>query len=170
MKFIITQRKVEIENDVREYAEKKLAKLEKYFNNDSTANITFSELRESKIIEVTVKHSSLLFRAQEKAKDYLTAIDKIVDILERQIRKHKTKLEKRLHKEAFADIMPSDDTADYEITRRKNFAVESYTVDEAILQMELLGHAFFFFKNADDNDSYSVLYIRDNGGYGILES
>ena len=169
MTFIMTQRKVEIENAVKEYAEKKISKLEKYFSKDSTANITFSELRENKIIEVTVKHASLYFRAQEQAKDYYTAIDKIVDILERQIRKHKTKLEKRLREDAFEDMIPSQDTVDYDVVRRKQFDVLSYSVEDAILQMEMIGHNFFFFKNDDNNNTYSVLYIRHNGGYGIIE-
>lgn len=169
MTFIMSQRKVEVEQSIKDYAEKKISKLERYFSKDSTANITFSELRENKIIEVTVKHSSLYFRAQEQAKDYQTAIDKIVDILERQIRKHKTKLEKKLRDNAYDGIDAYEEEVDYDVVRRKSFEVESYTVEEAILQMEMLGHNFFFFKNADERDKYCVLYIRDNGGYGIIE-
>lgn len=170
MTFIITQRKVEIDTATKEYAEKKIEKLERFFSKDSTANITFSELRENKIIEVTVKHASLYFRAQEQAKDYQTAIDKLVDILERQIRKHKTKLEKRLRDNAFDGMTPYEEKIDYDVVRKKKFDVECYTVEEATLQMEMLGHNFFFFKNADDNDAYSVLYVRANGGYGIIQS
>ena len=168
MKFIITQRRVEVEENIKEYAEKKLEKLEKYFNKDSTANLTFSELRESKILEVTVNHQGLYFRAEEQAKDYLTAIDNIVDILERQIRKHKTKLERRLREDAFKDAPAFEEQVEYDIIRKKSFDVNTFTVDEAILQMEMLGHKFFFFKNSEDLDNYSVVYIRDNGGYGII--
>ncbi|MFI3226429.1 MAG: ribosome-associated translation inhibitor RaiA [Clostridia bacterium] len=170
MTFIMTQRKVEVEAAIKDYAEKKISKLERYFSKDSTANITFSELRENKIIEVTVKHASLYFRAQEQAKDFYTAVDKIVDILERQIRKHKTKLEKRLRDNAYDGLEVFEEKVDYDVVRRKHFDVESLTVDEAILQMEMLGHNFFFFRNAEDNDTYCVLYIRANGGYGIIES
>lgn len=170
MTFIMTQRKVDVEATVKEYAEKKLSKLERYFSKDSTANITFSEIRENKIIEVTVKHSSLYFRAQEQAKDYQTAIDKIVDVLDRQIRKHKTKLEKKLRDNAFEGVESYEDKVEYEVIRTKNFNVESLTIEDAILQMEMLGHNFFFFKNADNNDKYSVLYERANGGYGLIES
>lgn len=170
MIFRITQRKVEVKQDVRDYAEKKLQKLEKYFNKESTANITFSEIRENKVIEVTVNHSGLYFRAEEKAKDYNFAIDKIVDILERQIRKHKTKLEKRLRDDAYNDIPVYEEVVEYDIIRRKNIEAKPYSVDEAILQMELLGHKFFFFKNVDEGDAYCVVYMRQDGGYGILVS
>lgn len=169
MKFIITQRRVEIDTETREYVEKKLEKLEKYFTQDATANVTFSELRENKIIEVTIKHDSLYYRAQEGSKEFMSSIDKIIDILERQIRKHKTKLEKRLRTDAYIDILPFEEKVDYDVVRRKKFDVTPFSVEEAILQMEMLQHNFFFFKNADDDDKYCVLYIRDNGGYGIIE-
>ncbi|MFI3115057.1 MAG: ribosome-associated translation inhibitor RaiA [Clostridia bacterium] len=165
----MTQRKVEVEAKVKEYAEKKLSKLERYFSKDSTANITFSEIRENKIIEVTIKHSSLYFRAQEQAKDYQTAIDRIVDVLDRQIRKHKTKLEKKLRDNAFDGVEAYEDKVLYDVVRTKNFDVESLTIEDAILQMEMLGHNFFFFKNADNKDKYCVLYERANGGYGLIE-
>ncbi len=171
MKFIVTQRKTEVEQSVKDYAEKKLAKLEKYFTKDSTANITFNELRELKIIEVTVAHNGLFFRAECRDKEELAAIDKIVDVLERQIRKNKTKLEKRLRVDAFQDEMPASFAeVDFDIVRKKHFDVKPYTEEEAILQMEMLGHKFFFFQNADQNDRYSVIYSREDGGYGLIQS
>lgn len=170
MTFIITQRKVEVKQEVKDYAEKKLTKLEKYFSKDCSTNITFSELRENKVIEVMVNHSGLYFRAEQKAKDFFAAIDNVVDVLERQIRKHKTKLEKRLREDAYKDIPAYEEKVDYNIVRKKSFDVKSSTIDDAILQMELLGHSFFFFKNIEDNDAYSIVYIRNDGGYGIIVS
>lgn len=168
MKFIITQRKGEISPETREYVEKKLLKLEKYFSKDAIVNITFDEQRERKIVEVTIFHAGIFFRAEYADKDALAAIDKIIDILERQIRRHKTKLEKKLRSNAF-DGIKSDPETTYEVSRRKKFKVESCTIEDAILQMEMLGHNFFFFKNLEENDKPCVLYVRKNGGYGILE-
>lgn len=171
MKFTLTIKKGDFTPEHKEYAEKKLGKLDKYFSGDTEAKLTFGEVRELKTLEVTVKHGSLVYRGEAREKDSNIAIDKIVDVLERQIRKHKTKLEKRLRENAFEGFVPYDDSeADYDITKTKNINVTPLTVDEAILQMELIGHTFFLFKNAEESDKFAVIYLRDDGGYGLINT
>lgn len=172
MKFTFTIRKGDFTQEQKEYVEKKLAKLDKYFNGDTDVSVTFGEIRELKTLEVTVKQGSLVYRAEAREKDSNTSIDKIIDVLERQIRKHKTKLEKRLRENAFVDFSPfeSDENVDYDITRTKNINVTPLSVEEAILQMELIGHTFFLFKNADEKDRFAVVYQRSDGGYGLINT
>lgn len=174
MKFTIAQRKIEISDELRNYALKKVEKLDRYFQKDSTATITFSELRGRQTVEITVNHSGIIFRAEETTTDMFASVDGAVSSIERQIRKNKTRLEKRLRVGAFEKgTLPAPSEfaeEDYEIVRRKRFEVKPMSVDEAILQMNLLGHQFYFFKNADDGNLHSVIYKRASGGYGLIES
>lgn len=171
MKFTIVERKLKLADEIRAYATKKVEKLERYFPEDCEATLTFSELKGRQTVEVTVKRGGMIYRAEETGSDMYTAIDGAVSKLERQIRKHKTRLEKRLREGAFekSAAQAAELTEDFDIVRRKRFTVKPMSVDEAILQMELIGHQFFVFRNADNGNVHAVVYKRANGGFGLIE-
>ena len=173
MKFTFNGRKLELSEEFKAYAEKKLSKLDKFFNRDAEAVVLCRLERGRFTSEVTVRSANLFFRAQNTANDLYATIDAVEDMIERQIRKNKTKLEKRLREGAFTEPAaepqePEEDT--YDIVRRKRFHVAPMDVEEAILQMNMLGHQFYAFLNADDNDRYCVVYRRNDGGYGLIET
>lgn len=177
MKFVFTEKKVQITDDLRNYAEKKISKLDKMFKGESVAYITFSIERGRHKAEVTVKNNGMYFRVSESTNDMYATIDSAVAAIVRQIRKNKTRLEKRLREGAFDkeklpsfNPMPEEEEREFEVVRTKRFSIKPMAVEEAILQMNLLEHEFFVFKNQDDNDSFAVVYKRKDGGYGLIES
>lgn len=173
MKITIVERKVKITDELRAYATKKVEKLDRYFQTDATSTVTFSELRGRQTAEITVNNKGMIVRAEETTTDMFASVDGAINHIERQIRKNKTRLEKRLRTGAFEKLaaQSADIEEDkFEVVRHKRFAVQDMTVDEAILQMNLLGHQFFFFKNADNGDTPAVIYKRASGGYGLIES
>ena len=173
MKFVFTGRKMELTDALKDYAEKKLAKLERFFQNDSEATVICHTERGRYTAEVTVRCAGMYFRAQETKNDIYGCIDEIVDMLERQIRKNKTRLEKRLKGSVTVPAaveIADEPEEEYEVIRRKRFALKPMAVEEAILQMNLLGHSFYAFKNAEDENRYCVVYKRTDGGYGLIES
>jgi putative sigma-54 modulation protein len=176
MKFTITEKKVQISDELRGYTEKKIGKLDRFFKKESEAAIVFTVERGRFIAEVTLKNNGMYFRVSESTSDMHATIDSAVAAIERQIRKHKTRLEKRLRAGALArDTLPSvsfeadDDDTEFKIVRRKAFSLKPMTPEEAILQMNLLEHEFFVFKNQDKSDAFSVVYKRRDGGYGLIE-
>ena len=176
MKITIVERKMQISDELRAYATKKVTKLDRYFHKDTSATITFSELKGRQTAEVTVRHSGMVFSAEETTTDMFAAVDGMIRSIEKQIRRNKTRLEKKLREGAFDKAAANDASmADYvedsyDVIRRKRFDVVPMTVEEAILQMNLLGHQFFFFKNAESDDAPAVIYKRAAGGYGLIES
>ena len=141
--------------------------------------VTFSIERGRHIAEVTVRNNGMFYRVTESTGDMYASIDSAVASIERQIRKNKTRLEKRLREGAFereyrpadAILTPEDEEEpDYRIVRTKRFAMKPMTPEEAVLQMNLLNHEFFAFKNQDADNAFSVVYKRKNGGYGLIES
>ena len=169
----MTGKNIDVTNAMKERVEKKLSKLDKFFKADTEAHVTFSVEKLRQIIEVTIFFKGGLLRAEESSEDIYTSIDKAVDTLERQIRKNKTRLGKRLHQEAFvADNFEIDEHIEedneFKIARTKRFAIKPMTIEEAILQMNLLGHQFFMFSNAD-TEEVNVVYKRKNGHYGLIE-
>ena len=176
MKITIVERKMQISDELRAYATKKVTKLDRYFHKDTSATITFSELKGRQTAEVTVRHSGMVFRAEETTTDMFASVDGMIRSIEKQIRRNKTRLEKKLREGAFDKAAANDGSmADYvedsyDVIRRKRFDVVPMTVEEAILQMNLLGHQFFFFKNAESDDAPAVIYKRAAGGYGLIES
>ncbi|HIV67715.1 MAG TPA: ribosome-associated translation inhibitor RaiA [Candidatus Butyricicoccus stercorigallinarum] len=176
MKITIVERKMQISDELRAYATKKVTKLDRYFHKDTSATITFSELKGRQTAEVTVRHSGMVFRAEETTTDMFASVDGMIRSIEKQIRRNKTRLEKKLREGAFDKAAANDASmADYvedsyDVIRRKRFDVVPMTVEEAILQMNLLGHQFFFFKNAESDDAPAVIYKRAAGGYGLIES
>ena len=170
MKITVIGRKCTPRDSFKERAEKRLKKIEKFFGSDAEAKITATVEKSSQTVEVTIYYDGMIFRAQERAQNMNEALDKCVDSLVRQIRKNKTRVEKKLHQDAFEafdviDEMESED--DYEVIREKTISLKPQTVDEAILQMNLLSHQFYMFLNAD-TDRVCVVYSRSDGGYGLL--
>ena len=168
MKVTITAKKLNVSQAFTDYAEQKLdAKLERFFPEEAEAKITMSERREQIVLELTVSYGGMIYRAQETARDKNDALDVTVDRIIRQIRKHKTKIEKNLRENAFAGLAPEPEETDYEVIRYKSFRMKPMSVEEAILQMNLLGHNFFLFKNAQTG-IINVVYKRDEGNYAVL--
>ena len=179
MKFVFTDKKVNIPNYIHNYAEKKVGKLDRYFKEDATAAITFSIEQDRNQVEVTIRSSGTIFRVSESSSDMRASIDAAVASLERQFRKNKSRLEKRLRQGAFertideaevASFVPDGpEEGEYRIVRTKTFPIKPMTQEEAILQMNLLGHSFFAFRNEDADGSFAVVYRRNDGDYGIIE-
>lgn len=173
MKFIINEKNFEVTNALKERVIKKLGKLDKFFDPRSEAHVMMSIQKNRHILEVTISSNSIKLRAEVAGDDIYSCIDKAEDILERQIRKHKTRLEKRLHTgvfkpEYFSKDVTVEEETEFEVVRTKRFTVKPMPVEEAILQMNLLGHEFFMFLNSDTNQM-NVVYRRKNGGYGLIE-
>ena len=175
MRFTFTERKIQSSDSLREYAEKKIGKLDRYFKTESDASITFSIERGRHIAEVTVRNGGMFYRVSESTGNMYASIDSAVSSIERQIRKNKTRLAKRLKEvpqpEDLGYLPDEEDEEEQEfnIVRTKRFSIKPMTAEEAILQMNLLGHEFFVFRNQDDNEAFSVVYKRKNGGYGLIE-
>jgi putative sigma-54 modulation protein len=173
MKITFTGKHMEVENDVKKWAEKKFAKLDKFFRRDSETQITVSDKKRGKYkVDATITHKGILFRAEIENKDLYTGIDKAVEVIERQIRKNKTRLERKLHEgafDAYKDSEPVAEEGEFKIVKSKRFVMKPMSVDEAILQMNLIGHEFYVFVN-DANDRVSVAYKRKDGNYGLIET
>ncbi|TJX14894.1 ribosome-associated translation inhibitor RaiA [Tissierella creatinini] len=165
---------VEVTQALRDVTEKKLSKLDKYFQKDFVGNITFSTEKNRKIIEVTINLPGTILRAEESSDDMYASIDKTVDILERQIRKYKTRLQKRYRDNEtirFENVVPlpvADDSEKPSLVKTKKFTLKPMSSDEAILQMELLRHNFFVYQDAETED-ISVVYKRKDGNYGLIQ-
>jgi putative sigma-54 modulation protein len=177
MKFQFIEKKTDITADLREYTRKKVGKLDKYFHHEGDAQITFGKEGNKMSAEVTVVSDTVTLRVRVTSDDLYGAIDSCVAGMERQIHKNKTRLAKKLHKNAFVREMPPtfdeptvDEELEFPIIRSKRFAVKPMTPEEAILQMNLLGHLFFVFKNFEENDAFSIVYKRNDGGYGLIVS
>ena len=172
MKIVCSGRQMSVRDNLREMAEKKLSVLNKYFSDDVTANVTFKVRRDTEIIEVTIQMGNTLFRSEEGADTFRTALDKAVDTLERQIRRNKTRLQKRIREGAFAAPAAFPEGPDYEeepefSIRTKTYPIRPMSVEEAILQMNLLEHQFFVFVDDVDQET-RVVYRRKDGGYGLI--
>ena len=179
MKFVITDKKVNLPDAIHKYAEKKVGKLDRFFKEDATAAITFSvEKERNNKVEVTVRSSGTIFRVSESTSDMYASIDAAVTTLERQIRKNKTRLEKRLRQGAFERALDVSEVStfapdeseegEYRIVRSKTFPIKPMTRDEAILQMNLVGHSFFAFRDEDAGGVFAVVYRRNDGDYGLI--
>lgn len=170
MKMQITAKKMNVNQSFTDYAEKRLSsKLDRFFGDEADAKITMSTVKDKIILEVTVKYNNFIYRAEQSAADKNDALDACIDKIIRQIRKNKTKLAKSLRDNAFEEI--ADDVPEekvFDVVKHKQFNLRPMSIDEAILQMNLVGHAFFMFKNAETGD-VNVVYKRDDGNYAVLE-
>ena len=176
MKFTFVEKKVNLPKSLHAYAEKKVGKLERYFKTDSEANLVFSVEKDRNKVELTIRSGSTILRVSESTSDMFASVDAAVTSMERQLRKHKTRLEKRLRQDAFERTVDEVSTfvpdvveeSEFEVIRTKKFSIKPMAVDEAILQMNLLGHSFYAFKN-DATGAFAVVYKRNDGGYGLIE-
>ena len=175
MKFQFSEKKVQLPGNVHAYAEKKVMKLARYFEEDAEALIVFSVEKNRNNVELTVHGAGTWFRAHESTSDMFASIDAAVGTIEGQIRKNKTRLARRLRQDAFArtaeetSFVAEEKEEDLSIVRIKKFHFCPMSRDEAVLQMNLLEHNFFAFRDEDNNGAFAVVYRRNDGGYGLLE-
>jgi putative sigma-54 modulation protein len=171
LKISIVGRKCNPRESFKNHAEKKLAKVERFFGADTEVKITVTVEKSFQVVEITVVYNGMIFRAEERAYNMNEALDKCVDSLIRQIRKNKTRVEKKLRSGSIDSLISMENHVDeevsFDVVRSKSVAVKPQSIDEAILQMNLLGHMFYMFKNADTNE-VNVVYKRNDGGYGVL--
>jgi len=173
MKFIVSRKNPYVSDMVIEKAKKKIGKFEKFFRPETEAILTFNIEKERCIFEVTIHAKGTIIRAEESSDDMYAAIDLAVEKLERQIRKHKTRLGKKIRQEA---MVPEnyeldeqiDEDEEFSVVKTKRFPLKPMALEEAILQMNLLGHSFFVFTNAE-TESVNVVYRRKDGKYGLIE-
>lgn len=175
MKLNIRGDKLEITEAIRDYVESKLGRLDKYFkNSDINANILLKVRGNRQIIEVTVPTDKYILRSEEEHNDLYAAIDLVVDKLEGQIRKNKTKLKKQNIDNKYREFnfdyeIDEEEENDDMIVKRKEIEMKPMDSEEAILEMELLGHSFFVYKDVDSGN-INVLYKRKDGNYGLIET
>ena len=171
MKITAIGRQLSVRDSMRELAEKKLSKFDRFFGEDAEAVVKFSVVRDLERVEVTILYNGMFFRSEEENSTFANALDCAVEALERQIRKNKTRLEKRM-KADIAVPAPAleDDNVDEEVlfdVRRKTFPVRHMSLEEAILQMNLIGHSFYMYLDAD-TEKMSVVYKRHGNTYGVI--
>ena len=176
MKFQYSEKKVKLPEKVHAYAEKKVMKLSRFFEEDAEALIVFSVEKNRNQVELTVHGAGTWFRASESTSDMFASIDAAVGTIEGQIRKNKTRLARRLRQDAFTrtvqeetSFAPEAAEDDLTIIRTKQFQFKPMTREEAVLQMNLLGHNFFAFRDEENGGSFAVVYRRNDGGYGLLD-
>lgn len=175
MKFQFSEKKVSLPENVHSYAEKKVTKLDRYFKDEAEALVVFSVEKNRNKVEITVHAANTYFRASESTSDMFASVDACISSIERQIRKNKTRLERRLRQDAFArttdvvSFVPEEEEKDFTIIRSKKFPMKPMTKEEAILQMNLLEHSFFAFRNEENDGAFAVVYKRNDGGYGLIE-
>ena len=175
MKFQFSEKKVKLPGNVHAYAEKKVMKLARYFEEDATALIVFSVEKNRNNVELTVHGAGTWFRAKESTSDMFASVDAAVATIEGQIRKNKTRLARRLRQDAFVrsveetSFVPEEKEDDFSIVRVKQFHFRPMSRDEAVLQMNLLEHNFFAFRDEDNGGTFAVVYKRHDGGYGLID-
>lgn len=184
MKYVIRGNNLEVTDALRNFIEKKLSRLEKYFDTppSAEAHAVLSVQRDEHKVEVTIPLPGLLVRAEESSKDMYASVDLVVEKLERQIRKYKTKVNRKFRQDASLRAQWKDNSPDFKtsataveeeepelkVVRTKRFNLKPMDTEEAILQMDMLGHNFFVFSNAA-TDQINVVYKRKDGKYGLIE-
>ena len=172
MKFVYTSKDMAVSESLKSRVEKKLAKMDRYFREEAEATVRFKVQKGARnIAEITVNAGGVILRAEESSNDMYLSINRAVDKLESQLRRHRTKLEKRIRTAELEPVVmeaPVIEEQSYDIVRTKKFAVKPMGVEDAITQMELLGHDFFLFLN-EENETMNVLYRRNDGSYGLLQ-
>ena len=175
MKFQYSEKKVKLPGNVHAYAEKKVMKLGRFFEEDAEALVVFSVEKNRNKVELTVHGAGTWFRASESTSDMFASIDAAVGTIEGQIRKNKTRLARRLRQDAFTRTVEETSFAadepeeNLEIVKIKKFHMKPMTREEAVLQMNLLKHDFFAFRDEDNSGSFAVVYRRNDGGYGLID-
>ena len=173
MKFKIIGRRYDVTDKIRDYVEKKLGKLDKFFKDESEARVVIGTIKDNDYIEATIYAAGMMYRAEASDKEILAAIDKIVDVIERQIRKNKTRLNRKSkdNKLAFnlASIEPLEEEEEDVLVKTKTITPKPMDMEEAIMQMELIGHSFFVYRDTE-TDAISIVYRRNDGDYGLIET
>ena len=175
MKFQFSEKKVKLPGNVHAYAEKKVMKLARFFEEDAEALIVFSVEKNRNNVELTVRGAGAIFRAKESTSDMFASVDAAIGSIENQIRRNKTRLAKRLRKDAF--VRSADETSfaaepaedELSIVRMKSFYFKPMTREEAVMQMNLLEHNFFAFRDEDNGGCFAVVYRRNDVGYGLID-
>lgn len=173
MKIVITGRNIELTDNFKKLVEKKISRFNRMFSDNASAKVTVTVEKNRQTVEITIFNNGMFFRAEDTSLDMHESLDKVIYMLSRQFRKNKTKLEKRLKSGSIEDVIPAienehvEDEVEYQLIRTKNFSVKPMTVDEAILEMNMVGHDFYIFKNESSN-TFNVVYIRKDGKYGLL--
>ncbi|HUC92023.1 MAG TPA: ribosome-associated translation inhibitor RaiA [Paenibacillus sp.] len=181
MKYNIRGQHILVTDALREHVEKKLSRLERYFEAPFTSevNVTLSVTKNRQGVEVTIPLRGVMLRAEEKHDDMYAAVDLVVDKLERQIRKHKTKVNRKFRMDgglktlfredsAAVSVLDEEEELDVGVVRTKRHTLKPMDVEEAILQMNMVGHSFYVFANAETKE-VNVVYRRDDGKYGLIE-
>lgn len=176
MKITYTARKVNLRENFKDRVEKKLVKFEKLFSDDAVANVVVTLEKNRQTVEITIRDNGMVYRVESTMPEMNDALDKVTDILMRQIRKNKTKLAKKIKSGSIDDFVMQtapeepDETEDdeYKVVRKKQVLIKPISIDEAILEMNMVNHSFFMFINAE-TDEVNVVYKRADGGYGVLE-
>lgn len=175
MKITYTARKVNLRDNFKERCEKKLAKFNKIFSEDAIANVVVTLEKNRQTVEITIRDNRMVYRAESTQPEMNDALDRVIDILMRQIRKNKTRLEKRIKSGGSLDLLTAElpqgteePEEDYQVVRKKQVLIKPISVDEAILEMNMINHDFFMFINAE-TDEVNVVYKREGGHYGLLE-
>ena len=173
MTITYTARKVTLRDNFKERVEKKLAKFQKIFSDKAEAHVVVTVEKNRQTVEITIRDNKMIYRAESTMSEMNDALDRVVDILMRQIRKNKTRLEKRVKAgsiDALTADMPAQEEPEeeYQVVRKKQVMLKPINVEEAILEMNMINHDFFMFINAE-TDEMNVVYKRANGNYGVLE-
>ncbi len=174
MRITITGRNIELTDGLKSAVEEKLSKLEKYFHEDQTANVTLSVEKDRQKIEVTIPVKGQIIRSEQVSNDMYVSIDLVEEVIERQLKKYRHKIISKhqeagkIFKEEFIEGSVEDDEDEIRIIRSKRFGVKPMYPEDACVQMELLGHDFFVFRNAQ-TDEVNVVYKRRGNTYGLIE-
>ena len=177
MNFTFTEKKMPASDELREYSKKKITKLDKFFKSEADAYVTYSIERGKYLAEITIHNNGMYYRASELTNDMYASVDSGVAAIERQIRRNKTRLRKKLKESAFdasepaasaVSVSEEEPDEEFSIVRSKRFTIKPMSPEEAILQMNLLDHEFFVFKNMEEDNAMSVVYKRKDGGYGLI--
>lgn len=180
MKFNIRGENIEVTNALKEYVEKKVGRIERYFDTPPTSevNVTMKVVKDAHSIEVTVQLPGVVLRGEEANEDMYAAIDLVVEKIERQIRKHKTKINRKFRQEGSlrtlfkeevsTNHVSTEEEEELQLVRTKRFNIKPMDIEEAILQMDMLGHSFFVFSNSE-SEEVNVVYKRKDGRYGLIE-
>ncbi|GAA3185682.1 ribosome hibernation-promoting factor, HPF/YfiA family [Lentilactobacillus kefiri] len=179
--FNIRGENIEVTQAIRDYVEKRISKLEKYFEKDmkNTAHVNLKVYPDKQAkVEVTIPLPYLTLRAEEMSNDLYASVDLVTDKLERQIRKYKTKVNRKFREKGFKNLeftpvddssSDSDDESKFQVVRTKQLALKPMDNEEAILQMDMLGHDFFIYEDAETSD-INIVYRRNDGRYGLIET
>ena len=174
MRIVYTARKVNLRDNFKERVEKKLQKFKKLFSEEAVVNVVVTLEKNRQTVEMTIRDKAMVYRAESTMPEMNDALDRVMDIMTRQIRKNKTRLEKRIKTGSLNDIIADipegeiEAEAEYKVVRTTQVIVKPLTIEEAILEMNMVNHDFFMFLNAETND-VNVVYKRKDGNYGVLE-